>query len=325
MIGRRIVYGVALLAALAFQIFYDGYLAQFLLVCVIALPLLSLALSLRAAVGVRLELTPSLPQLVQEESGAWEISVKTRSFLPVPRLTMALTLQNSLTGTKQRERLGFTGLSQGMVRTIPMDTSHCGLLTCQLSRVRVLDALGLFAFPVSAATPAHALVLPNPVPMEQLPEFPQVPADTICTGTPSIEDYELREYRPGDSLRSIHWKLSSKHDSLVVREPVKHGLPQVAVTFDLFGDGKRLDRVLGRLWWASLALVGRDISHKILWIDPECGQQEQTVSSQAQLLAAMTAILSRPAPAEQSSAPLELSHLGQMPRLHVTTGEEDAP
>ena len=141
MIGRRIVYGVALLAALAFQIFYDGYLAQFLLVCVIALPLLSLALSLRAAVGVRLELTPSLPQLVQEESGAWEISVKTRSFLPVPRLTMALTLQNSLTGTKQRERLDFTGLSQGMVRTIPMDTSHCGLLTCQLSRVRVLPRL----------------------------------------------------------------------------------------------------------------------------------------------------------------------------------------
>ena len=49
------------------------------------------------------------------------------------------------------------------------------------------------------------------------------------------------------------------------------------------------------------------------------------MSSQAQLLAAMTAILSRPAPAEESSAPLELSHLGQMPRLHVTTGEEDAP
>ena len=40
MVGRRIVYGVALLAALALQIFYDGYLAQFLLICVIALPLL---------------------------------------------------------------------------------------------------------------------------------------------------------------------------------------------------------------------------------------------------------------------------------------------
>ena len=137
MIGRRIVYGVALLAALAFQIFYDGYLAQFLLVCIIALPLLSLSLSLRAAVGVRLELTPSLPRLVQEESGAWQVSVKTHSFLPVPRLTMILILQNSLTGTKQRERLGFTGLSQGMVRTIPMDTSHCGLPVDDRDGIRI--------------------------------------------------------------------------------------------------------------------------------------------------------------------------------------------
>lgn len=63
MVGRRIVYGVALLAALALQIFYDGYLAQFLLICVIALPLLSLALSLRGVIGMHLELTPSASQL----------------------------------------------------------------------------------------------------------------------------------------------------------------------------------------------------------------------------------------------------------------------
>ena len=57
MVGRRIVYGTALLAALAFQIFYDGYLAQFLLVCIILLPVLSLLLSLPGLLGLRLSLS----------------------------------------------------------------------------------------------------------------------------------------------------------------------------------------------------------------------------------------------------------------------------
>ena len=321
MVGRRIVYGVALLAALALQIFYDGYLAQFLLICVIALPLLSLALSLRGVIGVHLELTPSASQLVQGESGQWQIAAHTRSFLPVARLTMVVTLENRLTGDRQRQRLKTSGLSRGMARTLPMDTSHCGQLTCQLHRVRALDLLGLFAFPVSTPALVHALVLPQPAPTEDLPPLPQMPAgDSLkWRGTPSIEDYDLREYRPGDPLRSIHWKLSSKHDSLVVREPVKTGLPQVAVIVDLFGDGDRLDQVLGRLWTVCLNLLGREIPHTIVWMDRDQAQRQEAVASQAQFLAAMADLLSCPAWDKRpgSTSPLER----RMPHESRTPGQ----
>ena len=305
MLGRRIVYGVALLAALALQVFYHGYLAQFLLIGIIVLPLLSLALSLRGAVGMRLELTPSVSQLVLGESGQWQITAHTRSFLPVARLTMVLTLENRLTGDRQRQRLN----------------------TCQLHRVRALDLLGLFAFPVSVPAPAHALVLPQPAPPQDLPPLPPMPAGDHGNwrGTPDLENYDLREYRPGDPLRSIHWKLSSKHDSLVVREPVKNGLPQAAVTVDLFGDGDRLDQVLGRLWTISVHLLGREVPHTILWLDRDQTQQQETVASQGQLLAAMAYLLSCPAPTQPPTVPLDLSHLGPAPRVHVTLGEEDAP
>lgn len=325
MLGRRMVYGVALVAALALQIFYDGYLGQFLLVCTLALPLLSLALSLRGILGVRLELTPSAPQLVQGQPGAWQVSVSTRAFLPVARVAVVLTQQNSLTGTSYLQRLH---LSAGKVGELPMEQHHCGLLTGQLHRVRALDALGLFAFPVPPPAPVHVLVLPQPIPWEgKLPSLPQVSLQDspTCGGSPSMEDYELREYRPGDPLRAIHWKLSSKHDSLVVREAAKSGLPQAVVTLDLYGDGPRLDRVLGRLWTLSLALLDQGMSHTILWLDSVRGQQEQSVASRGQLMAAMAVLLSHPAPAEPPSAPLYLSHLGQMPRLHITAGEEDAP
>ncbi|MBM6695174.1 DUF58 domain-containing protein, partial [Pseudoflavonifractor capillosus] len=162
---------------------------------------------------------------------------------------------------------------------------------------------------------------------EDLPPLPQMPAgDSLkWRGTPSMEDYDLREYRPGDPLRSIHWKLSSKHDSLVVREPVKTGLPQAAVIVDLFGDGDRLDQVLGRLWTVCLNLLGREIPHTIVWMDRDQAQRQEAVASQAQLLAAMADLLSCPAPTQPPTVPLDLSRLGQAPRVHVTLGEEDAP
>ena len=328
MSSRRIIYGVVLLAALALQIFYDGYLGQFLLVCTLVLPLLSLALSLRGLLGVRLVLTPSASQMVQDQEETWQISVTTRSFLPVGRVSMLFTQENALTGTAYTQRLHLSGLSGGMVRPLPMEKAHCGLLTGQLCRVRALDAMGLFAFPVPAPDSVHVLVLPKPLLWEEkLPPLPQVSLQDHPTwgGSPSMEDYELREYRPGDPLRAIHWKLSSKHDSLVVREPAKYGLPQAAVTLDLYGDEERLDRVLGRLWTVSHALLEQGMCHTILWLDPVRGQQELGVASRTQLMAAMAVLLSHPAPAQSPSVPLNLSRLVQIPRLHITAGEEDAP
>lgn len=32
------------------------------------------------------------------------------------------------------------------------------------------------------------------------------------------ETYDIREYRSGDSIRQIHWKLSGKLDDIMIRE-----------------------------------------------------------------------------------------------------------
>ncbi|MBR2633811.1 MAG: DUF58 domain-containing protein, partial [Lentisphaeria bacterium] len=34
------------------------------------------------------------------------------------------------------------------------------------------------------------------------------------------ENYEIRQYRPGDNLNQIHWKLSAKVGDLMLREPM---------------------------------------------------------------------------------------------------------
>ena len=51
----------------------------------------------------------------------------------------------------------------------------------------------------------------------------------------------------------------------------------------------------------------------------------RSIPYQAQFLAAMADLLSYPAPTQPPTVPLDLSRLGQAPRVHVTLGEEDAP
>ena len=57
MVLRRLLYGLTLLGVLLFHITNENYLGQFLLALCLALPLLSLALSLPGLLGCRLELS----------------------------------------------------------------------------------------------------------------------------------------------------------------------------------------------------------------------------------------------------------------------------
>ena len=69
MLLRRIIYSLALIGVLLFHITNENYLGQFLLALCVALPVLSLALSLPGMMGCRLELSASPPSLERGGDG----------------------------------------------------------------------------------------------------------------------------------------------------------------------------------------------------------------------------------------------------------------
>ena len=85
---------------------------------------------------------------------------------------------------------------------------------------KIYDMLGIFFLPIRIKKRSFVRVLPK----QQKPKIIPDSSNFTVTGykpkpVGNSEIYELREYRHGDSLRNVHWKLSSKSDGLIVKEP----------------------------------------------------------------------------------------------------------
>ena len=93
-------------------------------------------------------------------------------------------------------------------------------------------------------------------------------------GHDSSETFGFRTYVPGDPIRQIHWKLSQKTDSLMVREL---GLPvaeEVLLLLDTSTTGKEdaadaLDAAMTALLSLSRSLTEQGITHSVGWKNRE--------------------------------------------------------
>lgn len=69
------------------------------------------------------------------------------------------------------------------------------------------------------------------------------------------DDYELREYRSGDSLKSVHWKLSSKYDELMVKAPSEAIYKKLVIKPEITDNPDTNDFVLARFIYVCSALL----------------------------------------------------------------------
>lgn len=297
--GRRALYALVLVLALLGQLFDVGYLFHFIFFAVLWLPVLALALSLPAMLSCRAEILPPPGGLRRGERGEWALALHAAAGLPLARAAGRLVVENRMTGETFRLRLTMARPLTGGRWRWEVEAAHCGLVECRAERLRVCDCLGLVALPVR--TPAAAGLLVRPVPEDPgplvLPESGGAPLPVPRGKSVSGQDYELRPYRPGDSMRSIHWKMTAKRDELVSRELLEDRRPLPVLTLDHFGPLEELDRALDRLAGYGRAILGRERPFEVRWAHPVTGAARRfPVEDEESWAACLRALLSDPAP-----------------------------
>ena len=247
MTGRRLTYGTLVLVTAILHFAYGQYVTFYILLFLLSLPILSLLLSLPAILTSRADLFGG-SDVQRGRAVGIRLCLKCRFFLPPEVWKVKVERQNLFLDMRPvRTKIRFFAVREKEVIFTP-DTGRLGALRCEIRSARVCDYLGLFAIPIRKSKPVTVTVLPNaekPVPMPELVE----PSDHIMKAKPFgfSEEHELRPYREGDAVNLIHWKLTEKMDSPIVREPQELMRKNVVLCMDCFSAYESEQSVLEQL------------------------------------------------------------------------------
>ncbi len=224
MIKNILIYIAVLAISFSFAVFYYAWFSNFLLIVVLCLPVLSLLCSLpfmiySAVKGFSLYASKVI---YAGDDVVINLAANNRSGLFCPLIKVLVYSKNSFCGKSKKTAFKYSGMINKPVN-IPLSKigKDCGLVETQTRWLKIYDMLGIFFIPVRFNTAAEILVIPKTANC----------SEEVLTGKQAIigykkkagggfsDDYEIREYRDGDNLRNVHWKLSAKNDDLMVRDP----------------------------------------------------------------------------------------------------------
>jgi uncharacterized protein (DUF58 family) len=121
----------------------------------------------------------------------------------------------------------------GWSRTTELKALRRGAIGATGWTITTSDPLGFFRGERCSPDAEVALVLPRFASLAHLREPRKLEASAAAPRAGSgNEVFGIREYRPGDSLRRIHWRSSARHGDLVVREYEPPGLQTLTIVVD---------------------------------------------------------------------------------------------
>src|SRR5205823_7840445 len=128
-----------------------------------------------------------------------------------------------------------TGLvsADGWSRVRSMSAARRGAIGATGWSVGTSDPFGFFRGVEKTPDAEVVVVLPKFASVNGLRQSRELDASVAATRAGSGNElFGIREYRPGDSLRRIHWRSSAKRGELVVREYEPPGVQALTIVLD---------------------------------------------------------------------------------------------
>ncbi|MDE5588056.1 MAG: DUF58 domain-containing protein [Acetatifactor sp.] len=248
MIRRKILYIFILAVCFWFVMLYTYQELRFLLAILLCVPVLCpipLAVQRRKTEVV----ISGIPDYVTRgESIRLRVTVTYKGRLPLAGLRIRGIWQAY--GEKPlRVENRMQGMSGRTERELEFElpAEHCGAAEFTVVKAKIYDCLCLFSVSVSGKQVRKLLITPklSPVPDSEVGLIMKL----LRTHSEEDEgDFFVRDYRPGDSPRSIHWKLTAKEDELQVKdfEPDRQVSLFLNMTDRLRGNPEQKDVFLDR-------------------------------------------------------------------------------
>lgn len=136
-----------------------------------------------------------------------------------------IDVENVMLGTVMQKKLRLMLTDSDKPYDISHTATACGEIRIHIRNARVYDMFHIWHKAIAMDADTYTVVYPRQMDIQLIMSGKTIGSnndDGISQnkkGNDHSEMYDLKDYVPGDDVRSIHWKLSSKADELIIREP----------------------------------------------------------------------------------------------------------
>ena len=147
----------------------------------------------------------------------------------------------------------------GIVKETRLICRYRGEYEVGIKYVTIRDYLKLFSFTFKNRETITVTVIPQLVILDELPALDRLAAaKKDSPDNPTEPDVPVREYVPGDDIRSINWKLTAAMGKPMVRGRIGETMPAVSILMDSYRVSRDPDSFLpleNKLLEVTLALA----------------------------------------------------------------------
>lgn len=284
-----------------FHILYKGDLSFIILAFLIALPAVMFII---LAIQVRLlRINVSSDNAVSERGKAATVRVilHNRSVLPIAACKISLKYRcvymADVSAKPTDEKYTITiPVKQSTTETVSISLTpdHCGVVEFCIKSIKITDFLGFSFLFRKIGFADRIVVLPNAFPMSGSLENGIVSGSesnifsTVKSGDDPSEIFQLREYRDGDRHNRIHWKLSSRSESFIVKELSQPVNSKILVLCDFSGCGEAdsTDMIFDMAMTLSSFFIRNGTVHTLAAAFDDCTLFNADISNDNELYAA---------------------------------------
>ncbi len=337
---HKVLSAVFILTALMLNLFFFSIYSGIILICLFLILALNIGANFAVRKKINIEIKP-VKSGEEKKSSSCVVAVSNQSRLPV-FLKGALQVDNLYSGERGKIKIRLACLPGKTAEAEYLaENTCCGKVRCSIEKIGLTDIFDFTDVRIKKKAAVNYTVLPELFDMFIDYDQGESRLDDCLTysqekkGQDMSEVFQIREYVPGDSIRHIHWKLSSKLDTLLVKESALPVDKSLAVFWDKSTGASETDvkiksRIVQMVISACQRLIEEAIPFEFVYGDreEECCITEN-ITNQDEFARLIPRMLSKPmtkdglplsAIYEKQEGECRATHV-----IYITCNEQDEP
>ncbi len=189
--------------------------------------------------NLSVHLSSMAAEVERGSDGQLSVVLQNKSFLPAARVTLEFFVTNLFGETDEVQRISCSIKRKDTLNVnFNVRFVHLGTYYAGISNARVFDLLGLFSSGLQGAQRRQVVVSPREVDFENdlslLNATDESKRALRAVLDDNVDYAQVREYRPGDPMKTVHWNLSAKsvNNAMYTRLFETHVNPSLSVVID---------------------------------------------------------------------------------------------